>query len=31
MLEVLKVQYTVEPPNYGHFGTQNFWPLFAVV
>ena len=21
----------MEPLYYGHFGTQNFWPLFAVI
>ena len=23
--------HTVEPLYYGHFGTQNFWPFFAVI
>ena len=25
------IKITVEPLYYGHFGTQNFWPLFAVI
>ena len=27
----LRVESTVEPLYYGHFGTQNFWPFFAVI
>ena len=30
-LMILTSLCTVQPLYYGHFGTQNFWPLFAVI